>query len=108
MFNPKYIQERLDDIEQHLPLAVSSGGVYSDVYRTHKMKEDGGPIIPDIPHELAYFIVHAPSDLKEALAEIKRLREDPVYTIIEDALRARDEALAEIKRLNELLSNQEG
>lgn len=75
MFNPKYIQERLDDIDQHLPLAVSSGEVYSDVYRTHKMKEDGGPIIPDIPHELAYFIVHAPSDLKEALAEIRRLNE---------------------------------
>lgn len=75
MFNPKYIQERLDAIEQHLPLVVSSGEVYSDVYRMLRMNEDGGPIIPDIPDELAYFIVHAPSDLKEALAEIKRLNE---------------------------------
>ncbi len=75
MFDPKYMQERLDAIQEHLPLAVSSGEVYSDVYRTLKMKEDGGPIIPDIPHELAFFIVHAPSDLKEALNEIERLKE---------------------------------
>lgn len=75
MFNPKYMQERLDAIEKHLPLAVSHGEVYSDVYRMKKIQEDGGPIIPDIPDELAYFVVHAPSDLKEALAEIKRLNE---------------------------------
>lgn len=80
MIEPLNIAEaeaRLAAIAKYLPLAVDADPYTgrSDVYRPEKIATDGGPILADIPHDLAVFIAHAPTDLAAALAELRALRE---------------------------------
>jgi putative NIF3 family GTP cyclohydrolase 1 type 2 len=76
-FNPAEAEARLAVIAEYLPLAVDADPYTgrSDVYRPEKIATDGGPILADVPHDLAVFIAHAPTDLAEALVELRVLRE---------------------------------